>query len=169
MSSMLGDELLNPRPKFGYTAGAYYTRSLNKDWKIYSEFVGNFKGSNFSNGFDEYSSIALFYMDLAILPMYDIVEDKQAVSIGPYISYLGLSSLYLGEQKKSVLNDLDLKQLDYGLAIYYTAYGNIVGFQIGAKWGIQNINDGINFIDIRPQTGTNGTIQNLGIEIGMLF
>ena len=168
-STLLGNEFENPRLKYGYTAGAYY-RSINKkDWHLYSEIVGNFKGSNFSNGDTGYSRIASFYVDFAAVPMYNLSDKTKAVGIGAYGSYLGLSSMFVGDQKKAELNSINLAPLDAGLAAYYHSYGKSVTFQFGAKLGITNANDGINFIGYFPTTGNGGFIRNLSFEIGMLF
>lgn len=168
LSFLLGDELENPRPKFGYTAGAYYHVNHEKKWSLYTEFAGSFRGSRFSNGDTGYSKIALFYLDLAAMPTYKL-SDKQKVSVGPYISYLGLSSVFKGEQKKAYLNDIGIAPLDAGLGVYYTTYGPIVGLQVGGKLGLANINKDVSFDDLFPATGTGQVIRSLSLEIGLIF
>lgn len=168
LSMLLGDELENPRPKYGYTAGAYYHFNYEKKWSLYTEFTGSFRGSRFSNGDTGYSKIALFYLDLAAMPAYKI-DDKRKISFGPYVSYLGLSSVFKGEQKKAYLNDIGIGPLDAGLGAYYTIQGPIVGFQVGGKIGLVNANQEVNFVDLSPATGTNGFIRNFSLEIGMIF
>ncbi len=169
-STIFGSELINPRFKYGYTAGAYYQYSINKKWAFQTEFLGNFKGSKFKNGIGKYSKIATFYLDLPLLAVRHLDNNKtQSLLIGPSISYLALSSLFIGQQKKAELNVLDLKDMDFGVAIYYQKNSKIASFQIGAKIGLTNVNNGINFVDIKPATGNNGTIKNLGLEIGFLF
>ena len=170
LSTIRGTELENPRLKFGYTAGAYYQHFLNKKWNLYTEFVGNFKGSNFKNDIDEYRRISLFYVDIPLMLMYHLDDEKkQSVLLGPYASYLGLSSLYVGSQRKAELSNIALKPMDFGVAGYYHLNGKFTTLQVGVKFGLYNINNGINFDDIKPETGKNGTISNVGIEIGMLF
>lgn len=169
LSLLTGTELQNPRPKYGYTAGAYYIYNTNKKWNIYSELAGNFKGSKFRNGDTGYSEIALFYVDVAVLPMYKI-NDKDAISFGPYASYLGLSSLYIGPKKKAEdIAEMGISPWDAGFATYYTKQNNIATFQIGAKIGLMNANDNVFFEDYFPQTGTGGFIRNVSLEIGVLF
>ncbi|PCJ66046.1 MAG: hypothetical protein COA58_08205 [Bacteroidetes bacterium] len=167
ISTLSGTEFENPRPKFGYTAGAYLETPLDKKWSLHSEILGSFRGSNFKNGDTAYTKIALFYIEAAILPSY--LLDKNNISIGPYLSYLGLSSLYIGNDQKSKLNDLNFKDLDFGLASYYTINGPIVGFQFGVKVGLSNANNGVNFDGYFPKTGKGGEIRNLSFEIGLLF
>lgn len=170
ISALLGTEFQNPRPKFGYTAGAYFrTPEFKKNWTLQTEALGSFRGSNFGNGDTGYSRIALFYVDVAALPQYAFQDGKKSISIGPYISYLGLSSLYIGEKKKAELNDIALDDLDFGLATYFTIHGPVASFQIGGKLGITDVNNGINFVGYFPQTGSEGIIRNLSFEIGVLF
>ncbi len=169
ISSILGSELQNPRPKFGYTAGAFYIYQTDNKLNLYTELLGNFKGANFSNGDTGYSRIALFYVDLAIMPMYKFNEGKSSVCLGPYTSLLGLSSLFIGDKKKAELNDLDFKNYDIGVAAYYHISRKNMSFQIGTKMGLTNVNEDVNFVGYFPQTGTNGNIRNVSLEIGMLF
>ena len=89
-----------PKVKFGYTAGSYFISNTKKKTSVYAEIIGNFKGSNFNNGDTGYSKIALFYVDASLLPLFRLQNDH-AICIGPTVSYLGLSSLYVGEKKKS--------------------------------------------------------------------
>lgn len=169
-SLIYGTELQNASPKFGYTAGAYYQHAFNKSFGLHTEFVGSFRGSNFKNGIGEYSKVALFYLDLPLMLYYQ--ESKDATNqfaFGPVASYLGLSSLFVGTQKKAEINDLQLKDFDYGVALYYHKKNKITIFQVGAKLGLRNINNGIYFENIKPITGNNGSINNLSFEIGYLF
>ncbi len=168
LSLLLGDELQNPRPKFGYTAGAYCQFNHEKKWSIYTEFTGSFRGSKFNNGDTGYSKIALFYLDVAAMPTYKI-DDKRRIAVGPYASYLGLSSVFKGEQKKAYLNDIGIGPLDAGVGAYYTIQGPIVGFQIGSKIGLANANKDVNFVELSPTTGNGGFIRNFSLEIGMIF
>ena len=112
-------------------------------------------------------------MDAAILPRYKFNDDKNAVSFGPYVSYLALSSLFIGEQKQSEksndISNLGFSPIDFGLASYYHIIGKNVSFQVGTKLSITNANKNIFFADYFPKTGTGGTVRNLSFEIGMLF
>jgi hypothetical protein len=169
ISTIVGDELQNPRPKFGYTAGAYHIYNQKKSWSLYSEIAASFRGSKFSNGDTGYSRISLFYLDLAIMPRYTIKESMHSFSAGPYASYLTLSSLYLGVTQKPETSELNFRPYEIGLAIFYHQRGKAVGFQVGAKLSLTDSNNGINFKGAFPATGTGGTIRNLSIEVGLLF
>ncbi len=169
-SLLTGSELQNPRPKFGYTAGAFYQYPINNNFGIHSEFAASFRGSNFKNGVGEYSKIALFYLDLPFLLAYQTDKDsKHQYVLGPYASYQALSSMFVGAKKKAELNDIAIKDIDYGLALYYHKKSNIAIFQVGTKIGLRNVNNGVFFENILPPTGNNGSIVNLSFEIGYLF
>ena len=168
-SSLLGNELQNPRPKFGYTAGPYAIINTNKKLDIYTEFVGNFKGARFSNGDTGYSRIALFYMDFVAMPLYNYNEDKNAIAIGPYASYLGLSSLYIGAKKKAELNDIGFRPWDAGIGAYVHVNGQYASFQVGTKVSLLSANRDVNFEGYFPKTGNGGFVRNVSLEIGMLF
>jgi len=167
-ASLFGSELVNPRPKFGYAAGAYFSKNGKKKWGVYTELLGNFKGSKFSNGDTGYSRIALLYVDAAVLPKYSFSSEHDA-ALGLYTSYLALSSLFVGGQQAAEANNLDLKPFDFGIAAYFIKKGNIASFQFGTKVGLVDINDGINFEGVKPATGTGGFIRSVGLEIGMIF
>jgi hypothetical protein len=169
-SLLTGTELQNERPKFGYTAGAFYQYAINNKLGLHSEIVASFKGSNFKNDITDYSKVALFYLDVPILLSYKSGADaKNQLAFGPYTSYLGLSSLYVGSQKKAEINDLDLKPIDFGTALYYHKINKVTIFQVGVKIGLLNINNGLYIENITPPTGNNGSIRNLSFEIGYLF
>jgi hypothetical protein len=169
IATLLGEELQNPRPKFGYTAGAYYIRNQKKTWSIYSELAASFKGSKFANGDTGYSRISLFYLDLAVLPRYTFKENKHTISAGPYASYLALSSLYLGATPKPESSDLNFRPFDIGIAAFYTIPGTVASFQVGGKLSLIDANGGVNFVGAFPATGTGGLIRSVNFEIGMLF
>ena len=110
---------------------------------------------------------------LEVLEAHDLAmetqDTRQNISFGPYISYLGLSSIFKGEQKKAFLNDIGIGPLDAGLGAYYLIQGPIVGFQVGGKVGFTNANQDVNLVELSPATGTGGFIRNLSLEIGMIF
>ena len=168
-SSLVGTELQNPAPRFGYTAGAYFRTELNKKWDFQAEVLGNFKGSNFNNRDGEYQSIATFYVDFPLLLGYNIKKDKHQILFGPQIGYLGLSSMYLVRNSKAHLNDLGLRPFALDGTLAYQQVGKTVGWQIGAKLGILDINNGLHFENIQPATNTNGSIRSLSFEIALMF
>jgi hypothetical protein len=168
LSTFTGSELTNPRLRFGYSAGAYYRTRINKNLHFQTEFLGNFKGSNFNNDLDEYSRIATFYLDLPLMIGYEL-SDNQLIMIGPQLGYLALSSMYIGSKAKAHINDLALHPFALDGIISYQVNGKIVGFQAGLKLGVFDLNNGLNFEQINPPTGNGGSIRSLSFELGLLF
>ena len=169
LSTLLGTELENPTPRFGYTAGAYVYAAINKKWQFQTELLANFKGSNFNNDLEDYTKISTFCLDMPLLLGYKFNDGKNVVLLGPQASYLSLSSMYIGSNAKAYVNDIGLKPFGIDACAIYQVNGKVVGFQMGAKLGILNMNNGVNFENINPPTGKDGTIQSLSFEIGMLF
>lgn len=169
ISTLIGSELQNPRPKFGYTAGPYIIFNPENRWSLYTEAVGSFRGSKFKNGDTGYSRISTFYVDICAQPLYNIPNSNKAITLGPYASYLALSSLFIGAKKKPELNDIGFKDYDIGVASYYHIKGNTVSLQIGAKLALISANNNVNFIGYYPKTGNGKTIKSLSFEIGMAF
>jgi hypothetical protein len=167
ISSMIGSALKNPTPKYGYTAGSFCVFHSEKKITAYTEIVGNFKGSNFNNGDLGYSKIALFYVDASVLPMVKL-KNKNAIAVGPSLSYLGLSSIYVGAKKKSEIDKLNLKPWDLNLTVFYHIKKDIVTFQFGTKIGLIDIYNNLNLTTISPSIDQ-GNIMNISFEIGMLF
>ncbi len=97
------------------------------------------------------------------------IDNKQTISFGPYLSYLGLSSIFKGNQQKAYLNDIGIRPLDAGIGAYYTLQGSVVDFQVGGKLGLANANKDISFDDLAPPTVNDGFIRNLSLEVGMIF
>jgi len=168
LSSMVGSTFENPRIKFGYTAGSYFISNPKKKTSVYAEIIGNFKGSSFNNGDIGYSKIALFYVDASLLPKFQL-KNKHAICIGPTLSYLGLSSLYVGDKKKSEIDKLNIKPWDCSLALYYHIPKTILTIQFGTKIGLLNINNNLILNNVFPAINPKGSIQNISFEIGMLF
>ena len=168
LSSMVGSTFVNPRIKFGYTAGSYFIYNPKKKTSIYAEIIGNFKGSSFNNGDIGYSKIALFYVDASLLPKFQL-KNKHAICIGPTLSYLGLSSLYVGDKKKSEIDKLNIKPWDCSLALYYHIPKTILTIQFGTKIGLLNINNNLILNNVFPAINPKGSIQNISFDIGMLF
>lgn len=169
LSTLLGSEFENPTPRFGYTAGAYVYTAINKKWQFQTELLANFKGSNFKNDLEDYTKISTFCIDMPVMLGYRLNEGRNAVLFGPQFSYLSLSSMYIGSNAKAYINDIGLDPFGLDACVMYQVNGKVVGFQMGVKLGLLNINNGVNFENINPPTGKGGTIKPFSFEIGMLF
>lgn len=171
LSTFVGTELQNPRPRFGYSAGAYLRLPLKGDWSFQAELLGNFKGSNFANNTDsnEYSKISTFYIDMPLMLGYNLDDDGQMLLFGPQVGALGLASVYIGNSAKAEEQELSLSPLAVDACLMYQKVNEIAGFQIGAKLGLHSINRWLEFEGINPPTGNAGTIRSLSFEIGFIF
>lgn len=171
LSTYGGTELENPRPRFGYSAGAYVRLPLKNKFHFQAEIIGNFKGSNFGNNRDsnEYSKISTFYIDMPLLLGYDLDNEGQMLLIGPQVGALGLSSVYVGNAAKATESDLGLSPLAVDGCLMYQKNGKVASFQTGLKIGLHNINRWIRFEDVNPPTGKGGIIRSVSFEIGFLF
>jgi hypothetical protein len=168
-STLIGDELENPKPRFGYLAGIYYKQKIGNKIGIYSEFTGNVRGSNFSNGIDGYSGIHLFSLELPVAFAIDIKEDK-TISLGPQVSYYPASSLFVGDNRKTEIDGLGFKPFDLKAVIYYTKSYDIISLHTGFKFGLRNINQNIDFGDrIKPATGNGGLIRLICLDFALIF
>lgn len=171
LSTFGGNELVNPRPRFGYSAGAYVRVPLKNKFHFQAEIIGNFKGSNFANNRDsnEYSKISTFYIDMPLLLGYDLDDNGQMLLIGPQIGALGLSSVYIGNAAKATENDLGLSPLAVDGCIMYQKNGKVASFQTGLKISLHNINRWMRFEGVNPPTGNGGMIRSISFELGFLF
>jgi hypothetical protein len=167
-STLLGDELKNPRPRFGYLAGIYYKQRIKNNWSIYSELTGNVRGSNFKNGADGYSGIHLFTIEMPLTLVYQFKENHN-VSIGPQVSWITASSLFVGSNRKTALDGLGFKPIDFGLSAFYTRSYEVVSIQTGVNIGYRNINRNINFENIKPETGNGGIVRILSFDVAFIF
>lgn len=167
-STLLGDELKNPRPRFGYLAGIYYKQRIKNNWSAYAELTGNVRGSNFKNGADGYSGIHLFNIEMPLNLVYQIKE-IHSVSIGPKISWITASSLFVGSNRKTALDGLGFKPIDFALTAFYTRSYEVISIQTGVNIGYRNINQNINFENIKPETGNGGVIRILSFDVAFIF
>lgn len=168
-STLLGDELENPRPRFGYLAGIYYKQKIGPSLGVYTEFTGNVRGSNFSNGIDGYSGIHLFSLELPVALAIDIKEDK-TISIGPQISYYPASSLYVGQNRKTEDDGLGFEPFDVKAVLYYTKSYEVVSLHMGFKFGLRNINRDLDFGDkVKPATGNGGLVRLVCLDLALIF
>jgi hypothetical protein len=170
-SSLIGKELQNPRVKFGFQGGVYYRQKLRSSLHLLTELNASFRGSNFDNGKTGYNRISLLNLDLPITLMIDVSKKKNEhlIFFGPQLTYLAKSDLYVNPDNVSKYQNLDLKPWDVMAVAGYHYNGYYMGWQIAAKYGLTDINDGIKFIDVSPVTGTGKLIRNVSLELSMFF
>jgi hypothetical protein len=168
VSTLLGNELSNPRPTYMLSGGAYMRYRFSKHWSIQPEANVSLRGSNFSNGADQYESIRIYYIDLPVLIMMGFDEKNQKnILAGVQYSRILNSSLYVSGASLPENTSPALKKDDVmGVlgAQFHTPY---VGFQLVAKYGFIDINNGLLPGLNPPNTGKD--IHNFIVELNLLF
>jgi len=168
IGTMLGTELANPRPSSILTGGAYYRNRFSKHWSLQPELNISFRGSRFANQPSEYGQIKTYYLDLPILLMRGLNEKNTTNIVGGFQYSRQLNaSLYLINSPLPESNAPKLTKQDAAIIIGMQWQTPFVGFQLLAKYGLLNLNNGL-LSNLNPPNG-GGTIHQAGIELNMLF
>lgn len=168
MCMMTGNELQNPRPTYMLSGGAYIRYRFSKHWSLQPEAGISLRGSNFANGTGEYESIKMYNIDIPLLLLWGLDEkNTKNILAGVQYSRILNSSLYLKDEyipqnTAPKLNKNDL--LGVVGAQFHTPF---VGFQIVAKYGFIDINDGL-LPDLKP-ANTGKDIHNVVLEFNLFF
>jgi hypothetical protein len=185
-NTILGTELVNPRPFFSYAGGFYYQKQLlrGRPYWLYTETSLRFAGSNFANYklSSDYTRITQLYLDVPLLLKINLSgsrrDDKgRNLLIGPQAGHLLKSAIYLGEYRvpKNALvwwkrwENLAFAPFDLNAVAAYEISRPRHAFMITARYGLININRGLYFDDLTPVTGKGGTIRNASIDFSFLF
>ena len=185
-NTILGTELVNPRPFFSYAGGFYYQKQLlrAKPYWLYTEASLRFAGSNFANYklSSDYTRITQLYLDVPVLLKINLSgsrrDDKgRNILLGPQFGHLLRSAIYLGEDRvpKNHLvwwqrwENLDLAPFDLNGVLAYEISRPRHAFMITARYGLININRGLYFDDVTPLTGKGGIIRNASLDFSLLF
>jgi hypothetical protein len=184
--SMLGTELSNPRPLFGYAGGLFLQKKLSRSkphW-VYTEISARFAGANFSNfqQSSDYTKISELFLDVPVLWKFNL-ERKSNKDLGNNIllgfqgSYLMRSAIYVGPERLPKnyqiwwkrWENLPLKPFDLCAMAAWEYGGERSSFMVSLRMGLINTNNNFNIPDVTPATGNNGTIRNCSLECSMLF
>lgn len=185
-NTILGTELVNPRPFFSYAGGFYYQKQLlrGRPYWLYTEASLRFAGSNFANYklSSDYTRITQLYLDVPLLLKINLSgsrrDDKgRNILLGPQVGHLLRSAIYLGEERvpKNHLvwwqrwENLDLAPFDLNGVLAYEISRPRHAFMITARYGLININRGLYFDDVTPLTGKGGIIRNASLDFSLLF
>lgn len=170
-STLGGDELQNPTPRFSFQGGVFVKQQIHPALHLQFEGLATFRGSKFNNGKNRYERISLFYLDFPAYLYVDVSKrtNKHTVFFGPQSSFLLNSEVYVNGGAKALYRDLNLKPFDLMAVAGYQHNGYYTGFQAALKAGCFDINDGLLFKDVLPETGSGKTIRNLSLEFSFLF
>lgn len=170
-TTLTGSELKNNRTKVGFQGGFFYRHTLGKNFHFQSELLASYKGARFDNGPGTYQRINLLYADAPQLLMVDVSkkQNKHLVILGPQLSVLLNSEMYVDGAFKAKQRDLGLTATDFFAVAGYQFNGYYNGIQVALRYGLRNINNNLYFKDVEPITGTGKSIKNFGVDISVLF
>lgn len=167
-SMLLGNELQNPKPSYSLNGGAYLRYRFKKHLSVQPELTVSFRGALFDNDNLEYEKLYAYWVDLPVLLLYGFDEkNTKNILCGLQYSRLLNSSIFLSgssvpEPTSPRLNKNDL------LAVVGTQFQTpFVGFQLLAKYGLIDLNNGLLPNLNPPNTGKD--IHQFIIELNLLF
>ena len=166
--TLLGNELSNPRPSYMLTGGTYFRYKFKPHWFVQPEANITFKGSNFNNGTLQYQSLRMYYIDVPVLLMRGLNEHNTSiVFVGLQYSRLLNAALYLKDSPVPESNSPGIKKDDLAAVMGAQFHTPFVGFQIAAKYGLIDLNNGLLPNLNPPNTGKD--IHHFVVEINLLF
>ncbi|MES2689111.1 MAG: outer membrane beta-barrel protein [Bacteroidota bacterium] len=167
-STMLGGELDNPRPLIGLNGAAYYRYKYRPKAAIQVEGGVSMRGSTFANGTGEYSSITMYYIDVPLLWVRSLNQKgTNNLLLGAQYSYMLNPDIYIDPSSIADSQTPKFKTSDVMAVAGAQFYVGFVGFQLVAKYGLVDINDGL-ITGLKPAF-KNKDIHNFTFEINFLF
>jgi hypothetical protein len=168
ISTMMGSETTTNSGYFSLLGGAYVKYKLKPNWFIQPEAMISRRGSNFSNGTSGYGRIQLYYIDLPVLFAYGLETDnKSLLMFGVQYSRLINSAIF--KPKSPVPEGLPprVSKNDFLIAAGTQFQLPFIGFQFMLKYGLMNINKGLN-PNLQP-ANKGGNLHNFCFEFNFLF
>ena len=167
-TAMFGGELDNPRPMFGLNGAVYYRKKFRPKSAFQIDLAVSLRGSNFDNPLGKYSKLVTYYVDLPVTWVRSISADNNSHFIaGLQYSQLLNTSIYMNSTAVAENERPKLRDNDVMLLAGTQFYGGFVGFQIVAKYGLLNINNGL-ISGLNPPL-KNKSIHNFALELNLLF
>jgi hypothetical protein len=172
-STILGSELENPKARTAMVLGAYYRKKLSTSVHFGAEFNASFRGSKFDNGIkDAYSQVKFIYLDLPVNAMINVSgkAENQYLILGVEPAYLLQSEIYVKpNDAKPTYKDYGFKDFDVSAVIGYHFDFYYFGFRPSLRLGLANINNNLKLDNVFPETGTNGSISNITLDLKFYF
>ena len=167
-TTMFGGELDNPRPMFGLNGAVYFRKKFTPQNAFQVDLAVSLRGSNFDNPIGQYSKLVTYYLDLPVTWVRSISADNNSHFIaGLQYSQLLNTSIYMNSTAVAENERPKLRDNDVMVLAGTQFYGGFVGFQIVAKYGLLNINNGL-ISGLNPPLKNNG-IHNFVLELNLLF
>ncbi|MFN7311980.1 MAG: outer membrane beta-barrel protein [Bacteroidota bacterium] len=163
-----GGEMDNPTPMLGLNGTIYYRYKYNEKSAIQIETGISFKGSNFANSAGEYSRMRLYYLDAPLTWVRSLNKNNTThLNIGVQYAYLLNASIFIEPSPIPETQKPALSKHDMMLVAGTQFYSGFVGFQVMAKYGLLNINNGL-IPNLNPPL-KNKDIHNFALELSLLF
>ncbi len=168
VSALTGHELHNPVPTYLLNGGIYLKWRFKPHWSLQPELNISFKGSKFNNGNLEYSQIMMYSLDVPVLLMYGLnSQNTSNIIVGLQYSHILNSALYLTGALVPENTEPSLTKNDLLGVIGTQFHTPFIGFQILAKYGFIDMNNGLLPNLNPPNTGKD--IHQFLFEINLLF
>lgn len=168
-ATLLGGEMQHATGTIGLDGTAYARYRFKPRFAMQMELGASFRGSKFNNGNGEYSAIKTYYLDVPVMMVIGL--NKSALSnlvIGGQYAYLLNSSIYVNPSAYPEPVSPDLKKHDVLAVMGAQFYTPFVGFQLLAKYGLIDINNGLLGANTKP-VNQGRDIRHLSIEINFMF
>lgn len=167
-SAMLGGELDNPRPLFGVNGSVYYRYRYTPRAAVQIEAGFSRRGSRFANSPTEYTSIRMYCIDVPLFWVRSLNRKGTSHAlVGAQYSRMLEPDIYIGRASRPEEQTPKLKTDDLMLLAGAQFYAGFVGFQLVAKYGLVNINNGL--IPTLNPPFKNKDIHHCTFEINFLF
>jgi hypothetical protein len=167
-TTMFGGELDNPRPMFGLNGAVYYRKKFTPKNAFQIDLAVSLRGSNFDNPLGKYSKLVTYYLDVPVTWVRSINADNSShFMAGVQYSHLLNTSIYMNSTAVPENERPKLRDNDVMVLAGTQFYGGFVGFQIVAKYGLLNINNGL-ISGLNPPL-KNKAIHNFVLELNLLF
>jgi hypothetical protein len=170
-SQYIGAEAKNSYPCIVLNGGAYLRYRTQKKWSFQQELNISYRGSYFDNKVDELWLLRSYWLDATTLAAYGINTQKSIhVLFGTQYSHLITSFLFVKKNSANIIpeNNSPAITKNVWLGVVGMQFQTpFVGFQVLAKYGFTNLNDGL-LPGIKPlNQGKN--MNDIMMEVNILF
>jgi hypothetical protein len=172
-----GNALTKAYPGYGFTGGVYLRAKLKNGFHFQTELSPTIRNSKYGNhATNGYEKISLFYIDANQMIMKDLKKGshEHCLLLGLQPSVLIQSWVYNSYYQLSpAARDIKLNTIDVSAVIGYQYNRKIIGIQSVLKFGLTNINRGLNMHDhtgnrLGP-TNDEGIMRNFSWETTISF
>jgi hypothetical protein len=182
-NTIFGNAMQRQRPSFGFT-GAISHRIPFDDRRspisLYHELGATFQGSRFSHDpQSSYEKMSLVYLEMPIGILYDFVKDykqTKAFYIGIEPAYLYNATVFAKDAHvASYLSDdigkgdFQISRFDLRASVGVFFKKGVIGMMPLIKFGLLDINQGINLQKLVPPTNPEGSMRNVHFSFNIIF